>query len=234
MPGRLSRPLSAATSWVASLERVAQEMGLASDGCASNAPPLPDLDLDLDLDDTTDRRRDCAASWPATIDPIGLARISRGCRTGDGDGARTGARVPGGPRSRPGGVAPTSQLNALDEAVRGISGVLDLDRVLQLITDHVRDLAAAQYAAIGIVDADGAIERFITSGISDEERARIGDLPRGRGLLGLIIRENQSYRIPDIGDHPRAYGFPPNHPRDASRSSACRSTPAVPLLDGCT
>ena len=104
------------------------------------------------------------------------------------------------------------QLRALDEAVRGISGVLDIDRVLQLIADRVRDLAEAQYAAIGIVDADGAIERFITSGISDEERARIGDLPRGRGLLGLIIRENRSYRIPDIGAHAESYGFPPNHP----------------------
>jgi Rrf2 family protein len=104
------------------------------------------------------------------------------------------------------------QLQALDEAVRGISGVLDVDRVLQLIADRVRDLAEAEYAAIGIVDADGAIERFITSGISDEARARIGDLPHGRGLLGLIIRENRTYRIPDIAAHPESYGFPPNHP----------------------
>jgi signal transduction histidine kinase len=104
------------------------------------------------------------------------------------------------------------QLRALDEAVRGISGVLEVDRVLQLIADRVRDLAEAQYAAIGIVDSDGAIERFITSGITDEERARIGDLPRGRGLLGLIIRENRSYRIADIGAHPESYGFPPSHP----------------------
>src|SRR6187397_1025146 len=104
------------------------------------------------------------------------------------------------------------QLRALDEAVRGISGVLDIDRVVQLIAERVRDLAEAQYAAIGIVDADGAIERFITSGISLEERARIGDLPHGRGLLGLIIRESRAYRIPDIGAHPESYGFPPNHP----------------------
>ena len=90
--------------------------------------------------------------------------------------------------------------------------MLDVDRVLQLITDRVRDLVGAQYAAIGIVDADGAIERFITSGISDEQRARIGDLPRGRGLLGLIIREDRTYRIPDITRHPERYGFPPHHP----------------------
>ena len=104
------------------------------------------------------------------------------------------------------------QLDALDQAVRGISGVLDVDRVLQVIVDRVRDLVGAQYAAIGIVDNEGAIERFITSGISREERERIGELPRGHGLLGLIIRENRPYRIPDIERHPERYGFPPNHP----------------------
>lgn len=109
------------------------------------------------------------------------------------------------------------QLGALDEAVRGISGVLDIDRVLQLIADRVRSLAGAQYAAIGIVDSRGVtIERFITSGISDEERALIGDIPHGRGLLGLIIRENRTYRIPDIGAHPERYGFPAHHPRMTS------------------
>ncbi len=104
------------------------------------------------------------------------------------------------------------QLTALDQAVRGISVVLDVDRVLQVIVDSVRELVEAQYAAIGIVDRDGAIERFITSGIDDAERARIGDLPHGRGLLGLIIRENRTYRIPDIGQHPESFGFPPHHP----------------------
>jgi len=103
-------------------------------------------------------------------------------------------------------------LQALDQAVRGISGVLEVDRVLQGIVDRVRELVDAEYAALGIVDRNGAIERFITSGISDEGRAAIGELPRGRGLLGLIIREGRSYRIPDIGAHPESYGFPPNHP----------------------
>jgi signal transduction histidine kinase len=104
------------------------------------------------------------------------------------------------------------QLAALDQAVRGIAGVLDVDRVLQLIVDNVRDLVDARYAALGIVDDHGDIERFVTSGITDEERRAIGELPRGRGLLGLIIRENRSVRIPEIGDHPESYGFPPNHP----------------------
>jgi signal transduction histidine kinase len=103
-------------------------------------------------------------------------------------------------------------LQALDAAIRGISGVLDVEQVLQLIVDRVRELVAAQYAALGIVDEAGRITQFITSGITLEQREAIGDLPRGHGLLGLIIRENRSYRIPDIGSHPESYGFPPNHP----------------------
>ena len=103
-------------------------------------------------------------------------------------------------------------LQALDAAVRGISGVLDVEQVLQLIVDRVRELVSAQYAALGIVDEEGMITQFITSGISAEQRLAIGDLPRGRGLLGLIIRENRPYRVPRIASHPESYGFPPNHP----------------------
>jgi signal transduction histidine kinase len=62
------------------------------------------------------------------------------------------------------------------------------------------------------VDAAGRIERFITSGLSPEARAAIGPPPEGHGLLGLIIREGRSYRIPDIAAHPDSFGFPPHHP----------------------
>lgn len=106
----------------------------------------------------------------------------------------------------------TARLAALDEATRAIAGELDLDRVLQLMVDGVRELVEARYAALGIVDAKGRIERFITSGISPEDRARIGALPRGHGLLGTIIREGVSLRIPDVARHSDTYGFPPNHP----------------------
>jgi len=105
-----------------------------------------------------------------------------------------------------------ARLEALDEASRAIAGELALERVLQLIVDRVRDLVDARYAALGIVDETGAIERFITSGISAAERARIGAPPRGRGLLGVIIREGRSLRIADIRSDPRSAGFPPRHP----------------------
>lgn len=100
----------------------------------------------------------------------------------------------------------------MDRATRAIAGELDLDRALQLIVDSVRELVGAQYAALGIVAGEGRIERFITSGISDELRAQIGPLPEGHGLLGTIIRDGVSLRIPDIAKHPDTYGFPPHHP----------------------
>ncbi len=106
----------------------------------------------------------------------------------------------------------SEELAALDTATRGIAGVLDLDRVLQLITDRVRELAHAQYAALGIVDQEGGIDRFITSGINRADRERIGALPHGHGLLGVIARESHPVRVHDIDDDPRRYGFPAHHP----------------------
>jgi signal transduction histidine kinase len=103
-------------------------------------------------------------------------------------------------------------IEALDAATRAIAEVLDLDTVLQLIVDRVCALAGARYAALGIVDARGRIERFITAGLTIQERERIGPLPVGHGLLGLIIREGRTLRIPDIAAHPDSHGFPPNHP----------------------
>jgi signal transduction histidine kinase len=106
----------------------------------------------------------------------------------------------------------TGVVDALDAATRAIAGLQSVDAVLQVIVDQVRPLVGARYAALGIVYPDGVIERFITSGISLEARARIGALPRGHGFLGLIIRENRSIRIRDIALDPRRHGFPPHHP----------------------
>jgi signal transduction histidine kinase len=192
----------------AAIVQVAKLLGLGVSHLRMTAAPLPDLDLDLSAGTASD---EIALHAHGDADPIGSVQIS-----GDQQQARAMASALElgfmAARARARGERTARQLTALDQAVRGISGVLDIDRVLQLITDRVRDLVSAQYAAIGIVNDDGTIERFITSGISDEERARIGDLPRGHGLLGLIIRENRSYRIPDISTHPESYGFPPHHP----------------------
>ena len=104
-------------------------------------------------------------------------------------------------------------VEALSDAIGGIAGILTVDDVLQLIVDRVRALVGARYAALGILGEDHRlIERFITSGITPEQRRLLGDPPQGHGLLGLIIKEGRSLRIPDIGAHPASYGFPPNHP----------------------
>ncbi|MEI7742291.1 MAG: GAF domain-containing protein, partial [Chloroflexota bacterium] len=104
------------------------------------------------------------------------------------------------------------RLVALEAATRAIAAELDIDRVLGLIVDRVRELVGARFAALGIADGRGRIERFISSGISPELRAAIGAVPRGHGLLGLVIRDGQTVRATDIADHPARYGFPPNHP----------------------
>lgn len=109
-------------------------------------------------------------------------------------------------------LGPHSVQEALDAAVRGIAGLAPVDDVLQLIVDRVRPLVGAGYAALGIVGVNGRIERFITSGMDAATRQRIGALPEGHGMLGLIIRENRSIAIRDLTTDPRRYGFPPNHP----------------------
>ncbi len=106
----------------------------------------------------------------------------------------------------------TDLVEALDAATRAVAGLLPVDDALQVIVDQVRWLVRAQYAALGIVDDHGVIERFVTSGIEADTRHAIGSLPRGHGILGLIIEENRAFRIPDLNEHPRRYGFPPNHP----------------------
>ncbi|MGH2380575.1 MAG: GAF domain-containing sensor histidine kinase [Candidatus Limnocylindria bacterium] len=196
-----------ATPLAVAIRALGDELGVDLGRLRVSAPPLPELDLQLGAAAGEEMK----LRMPGVAEPIGQVQIAgevgaveemaRGLELLFADG-----------RARAQANRSTRQLRALDEAVRGIGGVLDVDRVLQHIVDRVRDLVDAQYAAIGIVDADGAIERFITSGISDEARARIGDLPHGRGLLGLIIRENRTYRIPDIEAHPERYGFPANHP----------------------
>lgn len=104
------------------------------------------------------------------------------------------------------------RLQALDAATVAISQELSLERVLQIIVDSVRPLAGASYAALGIPNDRGILERFITSGISDEARRSIGHPPRGHGLLGKTIREDRPVRVGDIGQDQQSAGFPPHHP----------------------
>lgn len=117
------------------------------------------------------------------------------------------------------------QLAALNEAAMAIAGELALDKVLQQIVDSARELVGAQYAALGVADGEGYLETFIHSGMSEEAAAKISHLPRGLGLLGAIVREKRTIRIPRISDDPRSVGFPAGHP-------AMDSFLGVPIVAG--
>jgi len=105
------------------------------------------------------------------------------------------------------------RLRRLIDVGRGLVAQLDLEAVLREVVDVARELTGARYAALGILDENRReLERFIYVGIDEPTRARIGDLPRGRGVLGELIRNPAPLRLHEVGQHPRSYGFPPDHP----------------------
>jgi signal transduction histidine kinase len=104
-------------------------------------------------------------------------------------------------------------LRQLIEAGRGLVSQLELEPLLHRLLEVAQDLTGARYAALGILDGDRReLERFLTAGIDATAHAAIGDLPRGRGVLGVLISDPRPLRLPRVGDHPKSYGFPPGHP----------------------
>lgn len=90
---------------------------------------------------------------------------------------------------------------------------LDLDVVLDRVLDAAQELTEARYAALGVLNEDASeLSRFITRGIDKSTHDAIGTLPRGRGVLGVLIDEPVPLRLKDVEEHPRSYGFPPEHP----------------------
>jgi signal transduction histidine kinase len=105
------------------------------------------------------------------------------------------------------------RLRGLLEAATALSSELSLDDLLQKLVGTAAALTGARYAALGVIDASGsALERFLTTGVDAETHAAIGDLPRGRGILGVLISDATPLRLESIADDPRSVGFPPNHP----------------------
>jgi two-component system, NarL family, sensor histidine kinase DevS len=102
--------------------------------------------------------------------------------------------------------------DVLLEAGLALASELSLPVVLQRIVDLATQLTDARYGALGVIGEDGTLVEFITTGISAMQRRKIGAAPRGRGLLGLLIKEPRPLRLRNIADHPQAIGFPPNHP----------------------
>ncbi len=92
---------------------------------------------------------------------------------------------------------------------------LDVDAVMRHVVAAAADLVGARYGAMGVV-RDGVIESFVHVGMEPELVARIGGLPRGLGILGLLARHPEPIRLRDLGEHPAAAGFPTDHPRMCS------------------
>ena len=109
-------------------------------------------------------------------------------------------------------LATQGRLRGLLRANALVAGELSLPVVLRQIVAAARDLVGARYAALGVLGRDGELEQFVHAGMDEKLVARIGDLPRGRGILGLLIRQPVPLRLADLSGHPASAGFPPGHP----------------------
>ncbi|MBC7275772.1 MAG: GAF domain-containing protein [Nocardioides sp.] len=100
------------------------------------------------------------------------------------------------------------------DAIVTMGAGLSIDDLLNRIVDVAKALAGARYAALGVVAGAGErrLRLFITQGMTAEEQILIGDLPRGHGVLGMLIDHPEPLRLRDITEHHSSYGFPPNHP----------------------
>jgi signal transduction histidine kinase len=105
------------------------------------------------------------------------------------------------------------RLRQLIEAGRALVARLDVEGVLEVVLDAARRVTGARYAALGILDdSKRELNRFLTLGVEEGARAEIGELPRGRGVLGALIGRREPLRLSDVSAHPKSCGFPPGHP----------------------
>jgi signal transduction histidine kinase len=98
------------------------------------------------------------------------------------------------------------------QAGTAIARGLDLDDTLRAVIEAAARVTRASYCALGVLGPDRRITRFLTTGISDQQREQLGSLPTGRGILGVLIDEARPLRLHDLAEDPRSVGFPPNHP----------------------
>lgn len=113
----------------------------------------------------------------------------------------------------PGVPTAQSRIERLVREVPSLMAELRLDAVLQRVADLAAEVIGARYVAVGLLAPDRrTLDSFIVSGMSEAERAAIGNLPVGRGILGLLIREGKPIRLRDLTSHPDSVGFPSHHP----------------------
>lgn len=118
------------------------------------------------------------------------------------------------PSSQPDGGIQEERFKRLIEVGSALLSELDLEAVLRSVVEAARELTGAEYAALGVLNRERTeLERFIYVGIDAETKRAIGNLPRGRGILGELIREPKPLRLRDVNEHPHAYGYPHGHPQ---------------------
>ena len=106
-----------------------------------------------------------------------------------------------------------TRTDSLVDAGIALASEHDLEALLQRLVQTAREVLGARYAALGVLDpARNELVNFVTSGLDEQQRAAIGALPRGRGILGVLIRDARPLRLDRIADDPRSVGFPPHHP----------------------
>lgn len=108
--------------------------------------------------------------------------------------------------------AQNEELLALHSAGLDVTADLSLDIVLKKVVEQAKSLVGAKYGALSVIDRNGRILSFVTSGITADERAAIGPPPIGHGLLGVVLHQGQRLRLGDLTRHPMSHGFPANHP----------------------
>ncbi|MET8638562.1 GAF domain-containing protein [Streptomyces sp. NPDC004096] len=104
------------------------------------------------------------------------------------------------------------RVHRLLEAVLSVGRELDLPQALRSIVEAAVVLVDAEYGALGVIGEDRMLSEFLTIGVGDEEREKIGALPSGHGILGELIRHPEPLRLAELSDHPASYGFPDHHP----------------------
>ncbi|WP_405138009.1 GAF domain-containing protein [Nocardia sp. NBC_01388] len=104
------------------------------------------------------------------------------------------------------------RMDGLVEAMLTVTSGLDLDETLRTIVHTAITLSDAGYGALGVRGHDLLLDQFIYEGIDEATRAHIGDLPEGRGVLGLLVSQPKTIRLQNLADHPASVGFPANHP----------------------
>jgi signal transduction histidine kinase len=110
-------------------------------------------------------------------------------------------------------AASVDRTRRLIETGIALSSELSLDSLLRRLAETAVELTGARYGALGVIDRLGTgLEQFITVGVDEHTKATIGDLPRGRGILGVPIRDHQALRLTELTADPRSAGFPPGHP----------------------